>query len=292
MIVQGLSHLGVLFMRLIAPLPLPVVRAMGWALGSVLYVVVRGRRRIAHINLALCFPQHSAQQRDRLARQVFIHFAQTWLDRSWLWHGSREQLAQRLNITGDVQALREEPRLILFCPHFMGLDAGGMAITMNQLRFCSSIFASQSNAVVDDWIYRGRTRFGGARLFARREGVREIAQAVKAGEALYLLPDLDFGARGAEFVPFFGISTATVTSLSRFSQLSKARVVTLFNRITPSGYEVNFSSPWPDFPTRDAHLDTARMNQELEKLVLQAPDQYYWVHKRFKTRPPGERSYY
>jgi Kdo2-lipid IVA lauroyltransferase/acyltransferase len=292
MIVRGLSHLGVWFMRMIAPWPLPLVRGMGWALGSVLYVLVRGRRKIVHVNLALCFPTHSVQQRRAMARQVFIHFAQTWLDRSWLWHGTPQQLAQRLHLTGDLQALRDEPRVILFCPHFMGLDAGGVAITLNQLRVSCSIFASQSNPVVDDWIYKGRTRFGGARLFARREGVREIAQAVKSGEALYLLPDLDFGALGAEFVPFFGVTAATVTSLSRFSLLSKARVITVFNRITPSGYDVNFSAPWPNFPTRDAHADTARMNQELEALVQQAPDQYYWVHKRFKTRPPGERRYY
>ncbi len=292
MIVRWISILGVLFMRLIAPLPLPVLRGMGWALGRLLYVLVLPRRKIVLTNLALCFPQQTAQQRSQMARQVFVHFAQSWLDRSWLWHGSRKQLAQRLTLTGDLQALREEPRVILFCPHFMGLDAGGMAITANQLRLVCSIFSTQSNPVVDNWIYKGRTRFGSARLFARREGIREITQAVKSGEALYLLPDLDFGAAGAEFAPFFGVSAATVTSLSRFSQLSKARVITQFNRLTPSGYEVNFSSPWPSFPTRDARADTLRMNQALEALVLQAPDQYYWVHKRFKTRPAGEAGYY
>jgi Kdo2-lipid IVA lauroyltransferase/acyltransferase len=289
---QWLSHLGVLFMRTIAPLPLPVVRAMGWVLGQLLHTVVIPRRRIVMTNLNLCFPTLSLHQRQNLARKVIVCFAQSWLDRSWLWHGTREQLAKRLRVTGDLQALRNEARLVLFSPHFVGLDAGGVAITMAQLRPLCSIYASQKNAVVDAWILHGRQRFGGLRLFPRRVGVREINGAVESGEALYLLPDMDFGIHGAEFVPFMGVQTATVTSLSRFARLSQARVVTLFNRMTDTGYEVNFSSPWPNFPTRDAIQDTVQMNQYLEALIHSAPEQYYWVHKRFKTRPPGEPSLY
>jgi Kdo2-lipid IVA lauroyltransferase/acyltransferase len=287
-----LSHGGVLFMRLIAPLPLPVVRGIGWLLGKILYVLVWPRRKIVRVNLSLCFPDMPAHRRHKLESQVFVRFAQAWLDRSWLWHGSPEQLAKRLRITGDVQALRKESRLVLFSPHFVGLDAGGVAITKDHLRPLCSIYTSQRNAVVDAWILQGRQRFGGLRLFARMEGVREIAASVQAGEALYLLPDMDFGTHGAEFVPFFGINAATVTSLSRFSRLCKAKVITLSNRMTPEGYEVNFSQPWNDFPSHDARHDTERMNRELQELVLAAPDQYYWVHKRFKTRPAGEPSLY
>ncbi len=292
LIATAFSHAGVLFMRLLAPLPLPVVRAIGWALGWVLYALVAKRRIVVRKNLALCFPEHSAQYLSQLVPKIFIKFTQAWLDRSWLWHGSDRQLAQRLKVTGDVQALRETPRLVLFAPHFVGLDAGGVAITKDKLRALCSIYASQKDPVVDEWILQGRTRNGGLRLFARREGVREITAAVQTGEALYLLPDMDFGAQGAEFLPFFGTLAATVTSLSRFSRLPKASVITLLNRMTPQGYEVHFSSPWENFPTRDALADTLRMNQELEKLVREMPEQYYWVHKRFKTRPPGEPPIY
>jgi Kdo2-lipid IVA lauroyltransferase/acyltransferase len=286
------SHGGVLFMRLIAPLPLPLVRGMGWLLGQVLYVLVWPRRKIVRVNLTLCFPQMPSVERSRLERQVFVRFTQAWLDRSWLWHGSRQQLAKRVKVTGDVQALREEQRLVLFSPHFVGLDAGGVVITKERLRPLCSIYSSQRNAVVDNWILQGRQRFGGLRLFARMEGVREIAASVEAGEALYLLPDMDFGHHGAEFVTFFGVQAATVTSLSRFARLCKAKVITLSNRMTADGYEVNFSAPWESFPSRDARADTERMNRELQALVLTMPDQYYWVHKRFKTRPAGERSVY
>jgi Kdo2-lipid IVA lauroyltransferase/acyltransferase len=103
---------------------------------------------------------------------------------------------------------------------------------------------------------------------------------------------MDFGKHGAEFVPFFGVQAATVTSLSRFARLCHAKVITLSNRMTADGYEVNFSPFWQDFPSRDARKDTERMNRELEALILSMPDQYYWVHKRFKTRPDGESSFY
>lgn len=286
------SHSGVILMRLMAPLPLPLLRGMGWLLGQTLYVIIWPRRKVVRVNLSLCFPDMPASERTEMERKVFVRVAQAWLDRSWLWHGSRAQLTKRLQITGDVQALQNEPRLVLFSPHFVGLDAGGVAITQDQLRPLCSIYQSQRNAVVDRWILQGRQRFGGLRLFARLEGVREIAASVEKGEALYLLPDMDFGIHGAEFVPFFGVNTATVTSLSRFSRLCKAKVITLSNRMTPKGYEVNFSQPWNDFPSRDARHDTKRMNRELQALVLATPDQYYWVHKRFKTRPAGEPAVY
>jgi Kdo2-lipid IVA lauroyltransferase/acyltransferase len=286
------SHAGVYFMRLIAPLPLPVVRGMGWVLGQLLYLLVVPRRRVVITNLTLCFPELTRAECRHLARRVVVRFAQAWLDRSWLWHGSREQLDKRLRITGDVQSLREEPRLVLFAPHFVGMDAGAMALTSRQLRIVCSIYASQKNKVVDDWIYQGRARFGGGRLFTRHSGMREITDVIKAGEIMYLLPDLDFGAQGAEFVPFMGVEAATITSLSRLSRLSKARVMTLFNRMTDSGYDINFSAPWENFPTRDTKEDTRLMNQRLEELVRLAPEQYYWVHRRFKTRPEGQAPVY
>jgi Kdo2-lipid IVA lauroyltransferase/acyltransferase len=122
--------------------------------------------------------------------------------------------------------------------------------------------------------------------------VREITQSLRAGEPLYLLPDMDFGDKGAEFVPFFGTLAATVPSLSRFARLGKAKVVPVITRLTPTGYDVQVLPAWQDFPSADAHADTARMNAELEGYIRSMPAQYYWVHKRFKTRPPGEAELY
>ena len=282
-----MAHLGVLFMRLIAPLPLPWLRALGAALGWLLYALAWPRRRVALVNLALCFPRRSARERRALARQSFVVFAQAWLDRSWLWHGRPEVVRARLSFSGAVDELAGTAPTILFAPHFYGLDAGGTALSQQVPRRFTSIYTPQRSAPVDAWIRAGRLRFGESRLFNRADGVKPIVSALRAGELLYLLPDMNFGPQESIFVPFFGVPAATVPSLSRFARLGRAKVVPVVTRMTPQGYEVQVHAAWTDFPTDDVEADTTRMNRELERLIDAMPAQYYWVHKRFKTRPPG-----
>jgi Kdo2-lipid IVA lauroyltransferase/acyltransferase len=291
-IADALSYAGIALMRALAWLPLPVVRALGWVMGRALHAAVASRRAVVRTNLALCFPERSAADRKALEVQVFVCFAQAWLDRGWLWHASPAVVARRLQFVGAVDALAGDTPTVIFAPHFMGMDAGGTALMMNVPRHYTSIYTDQSNKVVDAWMLRGRQRFGTSRLFGRIDGVREIASALKKGQPLYLLPDMDFGATGAVFVPFFGTLAATVPSLSRFARLGGAQVVPMVTRLTPTGYEVRVLPAWDNFPSRDAQLDTARMNTELEGYIRAMPEQYYWVHKRFKSRPDGQPDVY
>jgi Kdo2-lipid IVA lauroyltransferase/acyltransferase len=286
------SHLGVALMRSMAWLPLRWVRALGWLLGWVLYWAVPSRRKVVATNLSLCFPELPEHVLKGLERDVFTYFAQAWLDRGWLWHAPMAVVNSRVTITGARHALDGSSPIIIFAPHFIGMDAGGTALTANVPRPFTSIYTDQSNKVVDAWILNGRKRAGNTRMFGRVDGVREITQSLRAGELMYLLPDMDFGAHGAEFVPFFGTTAATVPSLSRFARLGKARVVPVITRLVPTGYEVQILPAWDNFPTPDAHADTARMNAELEGYIRSMPAQYYWVHKRFKTRPAGAPELY
>ncbi len=146
--------------------------------------------------------------------------------------------------------------------------------------------------MVDRWILRGRRRFGNLRLFGRAAGVKPIVTALREGQPLYLLPDMDFGPDDSVFVPFYGLPTATVPSLSRFARLGRAKIVPLLPRLTATGYEVEVLAAWSDFPSDDPVADTARMNVHLQRYIDTMPAQYYWVHKRFKTRPEGEASLY
>jgi KDO2-lipid IV(A) lauroyltransferase len=130
------------------------------------------------------------------------------------------------------------------------------------------------------------------RLFHRIDGVKANVAGLRSGQVLYLLPDMDFGAAGSVFVPFFGVQTATVPSLARFARLGRAKVISVVPRMTAAGYEVEILPAWQDFPTGDLVADTARGNALLETLVLNMPAQYYWVHRRFKSRPPGQPSVY
>jgi Kdo2-lipid IVA lauroyltransferase/acyltransferase len=295
--VRLVSHLVIALLRLLAKLPLPVVRALGAALGALLVVAVPSRVRVVEKNLSLCFPEHSMTTRRRHCHEIFKKFAQTWLDRAWLWHAPPRVLKKRLRLTGAVHELGGNAPTVLFAPHFMGLDAGWTALTLLSGRAYTTIYTEQANRVMDRWILRGRQQHGSARLFTHVDGVRPLAQSLKKGDPLYLLPDMDFGDRDCVFVPFFGIQAATVPSLSRFAKLggergTPAKVVPVVSRMTAQGYEVEILPAWADFPTDDPGQDTARMNRELEAMVRSQIAEYYWVHKRFKTRPEGQTDFY
>lgn len=286
------TKFGLLFLRALSYLPLSWLRALGAGLGAVLMVVIPSRRRVVQANLRVCFAHLSEAERDVLTRQTFVYFAQAWLDRSWLWHRSAACIQARVQLSGEVAALTEATPTVLFAPHFMGLDVGWTALTMSLPLNFTTIFTPQSNAAVDAWVAEGRQRFGQVRLFRREDGVKPIVSALRQNELLYLLPDMNFGPSESIFVPFYDEQAATVPSLSRFAKLGRARVMPVITRMTSTGYEVVVHPAWTDFPTDDAEADTAAMNQRLEVFINAMPAQYFWVHKRFKTRPPGAPSIY
>lgn len=286
------TRLGVLAMRGMAVLPLSWLRALGWCLGQLLYLAAARRRRVANTNWALCFPEQTPAQRRHAVRRHIVYFCQAWLDRSWLWSGQPAVVRKRLSLVGAVESLASEQPTLLFAPHFVGMDAGWIALTAHvQRRFCG-LYARQRNVGIDRWMAEGRQRFGQPHIVAKKAGLKALVSALRAGEPLYLLPDMDYGPRDSVFVPFFGVMAATVPSLSRFARMGQARVVPVVTRMTPSGYEVSVMPAWSDFPSADLLADTARMNRHLELHIRTMPEQYYWVHKRFKTRPEGEVSPY
>ena len=290
-----MSHPLILLMRLLAPWPLGWLRGLGWGLGRLLFVLARSRRHVVLVNLSLCFPQLSGAEQRRLARAHFVCVAQSFLDRAWLWHGSPSMLARRLQLKGSMDDITAPGGVVMLAPHFVGLDAGAMVISLQpamQQRTVSSIYVPQRNTQLDDWVRQGRGRFLSTRLYSRHEGIKQILTGLRQGEKLYLLPDMDFGPAESVFVPFCDVPAATVTSLPRFARLGRARVVTVATRMTAQGYQLEVGPVWRDFPTQDAVADTARMNREIETLTGTMPEQYYWVHKRFKTRPPGEPAVY
>lgn len=292
MISDAFTQAGIAAMRLLAFLPLPVIRALGRALGWFLYVFVGSRRRVVQTNLALCFPELSPAERQQLTRQTFVYFAQAWLDRAWLWHAPLPWVQRRLKVTGALDELLGNEPTVIFAPHFVGIDAGWAALALQVPRPSTTIYTDQSNKGVDRWILQGRQRFGSLRLFSRAEGIKPIVSALRAGQPLYLLADMDYGSSHSVFVPFFGVSAATVPSLARFSRLGRAKVLAALAHMTETGYELQLTPAWTDFPSDDAVADTARMNACLEQYIAAAPAQYYWVHKRFKTRPEGEPGVY
>lgn len=290
-----MKSLFVGLMRLLSWVPLGGIRVLGHGLGWLLFGFMRSRRNIVQINLTLCFPEKSRTEITQLARAHFVQFAQSLLDRSWLWHAPLSVLESRLKWVGTPTAFAQleadVPKIIL-APHFVGLDAGGLALTLRANKPVAFIFVPQHNKVMDAWVNQGRLRSGNVKPYFRHEGVKQIMSGLRHGEMLHLSPDMDFGPDESIFVPFMGVNTATVPSLSRFARLGRAQVMMLTTRMTPEGYEMELMESWSQFPTADLSADTLRMNDELAKSIRRMPSQYYWVHKRFKTRPEGEASVY
>lgn len=290
------SSLGIGFMRALAHVPLPLIRGLGAVLGRVLHTVAVPRRRVVDTNLALCFPNKSADERRRIARETFVLVAQSWLDRGWLWHASPAVVASRIKVIGAPAEIEEIAHgtapMILFAPHFYGLDASATGLTMHTDRPSTTIYTTQRDPMVDEWIRVGRARFGNVITHNRTDGPKPVIAGLRKGGLLYLLPDMDFGRDQSVFVPFFGVLVATVPSLSRFARLGRAKVVPVLSRVVKDGYEIEVLPAWQGFPTDDAVADTALMNERLAGYIETMPAQYYWVHRRFKTRPEGSPPLY
>ena len=273
--------------------PLSRRRRLGHLLGDLLWWTVWPRRRVALANLRACFPQWSARERTACARACFRKVACSVLDYAVLWRGAREDLERLVRVEGAEhlqQALADRP-VILLAPHFVGLDAGGLRV--NTLARGVSIYARQSNRVWDDWLVKGRRRFNEPVLIARQGGdLRAVIRAMKDGLPFYYLPDMDLGERQSIFVPFFGVPAATIPMVSRLARMIDAKVVMAVTELTDDGYVLHFEAPWSGFPGASIEEDTARMNREIERWVLRMPVQYLWMHKRFKTRPPGAPGIY
>ena len=284
------SWLGVAFLWSLHLLPNRAIAAVGRAMGSVLYRF--GRGRVTRINLAMCFPEMPEAEREALGRAHFRALGRALAEQSIFWFAPIERAMAMVKVTGGehFDRLRGKP-VIVFAPHFIGLNLGGPKVA-HDWPGSASIYSRQKNPVLDRLLYRGRVRFGSPRLLSRQDGMLAIVRTIREGRMFYFLPDMDFGPRDAIFAPFFGVPAATVTALPRLAKLARAQVVPMVTRQLEDGYEVVVYPPWENYPTDDVEADVRRMNAFIEGVVLEMPEQYFWAHKRFKTRPPGEPSPY
>ncbi|MEW6513787.1 MAG: lipid A biosynthesis acyltransferase [Pseudomonadota bacterium] len=286
-----MTRIGLGLMWLLRWLPFPLLAACGRAFGHLFYRFGRQRRHIALTNLGLCFPQLDEVQKSALAQRHFEAFGRSFLERGLLWWAAPERIRQLVRIEhGERLAALQGRPLILLVPHFVGLDTAWTRLALEH-DMCS-LYANQKNPVFNARLYRGRQRFGRQELFSRQQGVRPALKSIKSGRPFFYLPDLDYGKSDAIFVPFFGVQAATITGLSRLARLTGAAVLPVIARMTDDGYVIEVGEAWSHFPGEDIETDTVRMNAFIEQEVVKMPEQYFWLHRRFKSRPPGERRLY
>lgn len=289
------SWLLVGLIRLLGFLPLPVLFALGWGLGWLLYPLAGARRTVALINLHNCFPDDNPRQHRRLARAHFGYLGVAALTQGVVWSASRKRLARLAHIQGrehlDAALAAGEPVIVLV-PHFLGLELGGAVFTA-LVHPGIYMYQRVRNPVIDWQMKRARTRFGSLPV-EHRDDLRGLIRQIKGGTPFFYLPDQDAGQRRGVFAPFCGQPAATVATLGRLARLAQARVVPLFTAFRPGGrgIELRFAPPIDGLSGRDPQADAARMNDIIESEVRRRPAQYFWVHRRFKTRPPGAAPLY
>ncbi len=272
-------------------LPLPLLAALGRALGLALYVLVPERRHFTLTKLGLCFPDLSPAERSTLARRHFAVFCRGILELGLCWWASPDRIRRLVRLDGgDKLAAYKDRPVILLVPHFVGIDAGAIRLLLEH--GVVAIYTRQKNRVFEAAMNGGRNRFGNCDMVSRQEGTRKALKAMKAGRFFHYSPDMDYGPKESVFVPFFGVQAATITGLARLARLTGATVFPLVTRMAPGGYVATVGAPWTGFPGNDDTQDARRLNAFIEQEVLKSPEQYYWLHKRFKTRPPGEQRVY
>lgn len=274
-------------------LPARALGVLGAAFGTLLYYLVTGRRRIADTNLRLCFPEWDAQRRQQVLKAHFRAMGRASLQETVSWWGSRREVETLTRLEGTEHYLAHAGKPVIWlAPHFLGLNIGGVRVTTEYAPIVS-LYATIKNPHLDRLMLKARTRFAGpsgkSEMYARRDGIKPVIRAIRKGLPFYYLPDLDFGRKDAVFVPFFGVPAATITGLSRLARATGAVVVPCVTRWEGGRYITCFYPAWTDFPSDDVVADTRRMNAFIEDRVREMPEQYFWVHQRFKTRPEGKK---
>jgi KDO2-lipid IV(A) lauroyltransferase len=288
-----LLWLGLGLLWLIAQLPYKVLLVLGRGLGSMMYRLARSRRKIAARNLALCFPQMPAAEREALLKENFASTGITFFEMAMAWWWPAERL-RRLGTVEGIEHLQQAQAqgegVILMALHFTTLEIGGAFLALEQGMY--GMYRPHKNPLFDYVQRRGREqRLLGA---IERDEVRGMLKLLRAGGIVWYAPDQDYGAQRSLFVPLFGVQAATVTATSKFARMGRARVIPFTQQRLPNGqgYSVVVHPQLDNFPTDDEAADCLRINQWVEHAISQCPEQYLWAHRRFKTRPEGEPKLY
>ncbi len=287
------TWLGLGFLRLSSTLPLPVLRLMGNVLGTLVYHLPLSQRRIAAINIRLCFPELTASQQRQRTRACLRAVTITLFESALAWWGSHERL-QKLHRIEGLEYLRAAQKtgkgILLLGGHYSTLELGGRLISLYVNGI--GIYKPAHNELFEAVMAHSR-RKNFADLIPSKN-MRKIIHTLKQGKTCWYAPDQDFGRQGTVFAPFMGVPAASLTITARLAQLSGAIVLPFFSRRLPGnqGYVISLQAPLDNFPTGDDLADASRVNQIIEEGIRWAPEQYLWVHRRFKTRPFGEPQLY
>ena len=278
-------------MKLGAKLPFSIQVMIGKIMGTALYPLLSRFRKIAFINISRCFPNKNKSEVEMLVRQNFEALGVSIFEIANAYFATDEKIISMLSIHNEhylTQAIENKQSVILLSAHFMPLMLGGRALLLKH--HIANIYRPQNNLLFDE-VMRERFVSHGATMIKTKD-IKSLLKAIKNKLPIWYAPDQDLGADKSVFAPFFGIQTATVSATARLAKNENTVVIPFFFNRTESGYSMSFEAPIENYPNADATISATMTNQILEAQILKYPDQYLWIHKRFKTRPEGESDFY
>jgi KDO2-lipid IV(A) lauroyltransferase len=280
------SWLGAGVLWCVAQLPYRIAIRIGEAIGMLLYPLIPRRRHIVAVNLRICFPTLSEPERRALARKNFRYTGRTLVEMALAWWAPPSTLPRLAHFHGLEHLRSAQARgrgVLLVGGHFTPMEMAAR-LTGLQTRF-DTIYRRNNNPVFEYLTARFRQCYYGMPI--PRDDIRALVRRLRQGHTVWYAPDQDYGRRHAVFVPFFGTQAATMSATSRIARMSGATVlsVTFYGRDDASGYDITFLPPPENYPSDNPEADAARLNGFFEDAVRRAPEQYLWVHRRFKTRP-------
>lgn len=288
------TWIGLGILRVLSLLPFSFQYRIGSGLGWLTSRILTSRRQIALKNVSRCFVEMEDADAEQLIESNFRWLGRSVITSGVVWWGSEQRLRSLVRLVDQhhyENALASCGRVVLLAPHFVSPEIAGIFLNIDNVGV--SIYQRTKNVLLDSVMLRARGRFGG-QMFERKDDLKRLLRALRKGATLYYLPDQDPGPRRAVFAPFFGIQTATWPALGRLVKISNAIVIPCATRLIEDGkgWEIAFGPPVEGFTGTDPETDAAIMNHAIEEMVIRSPEQYFWVHKRFKTRPSGEPSFY
>ena len=274
-------------LRLLALLPRDAGWRVGAMIGALAYRLLRRRRSVAQVNLAICFRDLSAAERDALVRATFRSTGIAFMEIAWAWWAPSTPMPIRFIGEEHLRAALAQGRgVLLLGGHYTPLELSGRHFS--QINPVAALYRPHNNALLDWMIVRQRARFCTP---IDRQDLRAVRRQLKSNGVVWLAPDQDFGYRNTEFVPFFGQTAATLTMPTRLAQLNDSVVLFLRHHRETDGYVLEMT-PIPDFGAATLSEDAELYNRMLEQAIRQHPEQYLWLHQRFKTQPDGRRKLY
>ncbi|MGA1204884.1 MAG: lysophospholipid acyltransferase family protein [Opitutales bacterium] len=289
---NAFAALGILLLRAAAKLPIPWMQAIGKAIGSFIWVVFPYRKRVALTNIRLCFPEMPESGRLDLARRHYQAMGMGIFELAAAWYKSPEQLQKISEVVGmeHLEAVAASGRgALLLSAHFTTLEIGGRILLTHRLFSC--LYRKPDQPVIAREMTRSREKL--MKRVIHMDEMNDLIRALREGDMVWYAPDQGKKIKYSEVLPFFGVPAVTNTATARIARMGKAAIVPFMGYRLPDGtYRVEIYPEVKDIPTKDPAADAVRINHLIEELILRAPEQYFWLHKRFKRRGPGYENVY